>query len=125
MSVPRFNLEQGWGEDREFRLQIVDELTSAPLPTTSYQQIWYIAKQDLADDDSAAVFQLSVGSGLTALDLSTGLYKAVVPRSATTGLSLAGHDLQATVRVKLGDGSVKDSAYGQHRVIVGAKQGVT
>lgn len=93
------------GDRHKFRFQV--QINGIPADTTTWIKFWFTAKKSVDDDDAHAVFQLTtlLSGGITAVDVSTGLYEVELPETATSGLDNVKTKLFCDIQGK--DGSNK------------------
>ena len=91
------NLKMYRGDTAEFRVTALD-IDGNPLNLTG-ASAWFTAKRTTSDDDNSAVFQKTVGNGITIIDAINGIMLVRLAEADTS--SIAGKEyLEYDLQVK-------------------------
>lgn len=91
------NLKMYRGDTAEFRVTALD-IDGNPLDITG-AQAWFTAKRSTTDDDVSAVFQKTVGDGITITDAPGGIMLVRLSESDTSSVTKKEY-LQYDLQVK-------------------------
>lgn len=99
------------GDSKSFVLALPDAAGN-PIDLTG-AMVWMTAKEALADDDSGATFQKSVGDGITVLDDTHGVILVELDSADTEDLAASRTRLYYDVQVKDADDKVTTALSGR------------
>lgn len=71
------DLEAVRGDRNEFRIRVIDPMTDGPYVLTG-AQMWFTGKASVLDPDNVALFQKTVGAGITIDNAAQGLATVVL-----------------------------------------------
>jgi hypothetical protein len=98
------------GDDLRFSAEVMIDGAPMALGTA---EIWFTAKRNATDPDSAALFQVSTeGGGIIILDPTTNLVRIHVPGSATAAAVLGRYVYDLRIKLPT-DGEIQTLATGE------------
>lgn len=104
-------------DTHRFRFTVKDKLTLLPIDITSFPQFWVTSKKNLFDADADAVFQLTLGHGITLITPSAGLAEVAIAPANTSSLDFRKYNLFTDIQMKDTSGGIWTLARGIVQVI--------
>ena len=99
-----FAIKMWRGDDQQISIAVTDD-ADAPQDITGWD-LWLTGKTAKTDLDAAAVFQLTIGSGITVVSAAGGTAPALLANDDTSGLSDDSTVLYVDLQAKDGSGDI-------------------
>jgi hypothetical protein len=107
-----FSLSFTRGDTHLFRFTVTDKLTGVVQNITTWQKFWVTGKLHLSDSDANAVFELTLGSGITILSAVQGLVQVMISPVNTASLDFRKYTLFGDIQGKDASGNIWTLAKG-------------
>lgn len=105
-------LEMSRGDSRKWTFAVTYSDTGA-VYSLAGASMWFTAKKRITDADVAAVFQKTIGSGITLTDAANGLGYIELSPADTSALSSGKQNLEFDLQLKSSAGKIYTVAFGK------------